>query len=103
LAAGTASLRRGQTVPAGPLPERAGDLPELLARASAATALPLIAYPNRGVGWDAGSRTWLSPEGASFDPGVVAGWASLGAAWLGGCCGVGPADIQGLAEALRAA
>lgn len=76
------------------------DMPTLLAAACAATAAPLIAYPNRGRGWDAASRTWLASDDEAFDPAAVAGWTALGATWLGGCCGVGPADIAALASRL---
>jgi homocysteine S-methyltransferase len=80
-----------------------GDMPSLLRRAGAATDRPLVAYPNRGSGWDAASRRWLSPDGATFEPPVVASWQGLGACWLGGCCGVRPADITALAAALGSA
>jgi homocysteine S-methyltransferase len=78
------------------------DMPSLLAAARAATAWPLIAYPNLGRGWDAASRTWLAPDGDTFDPAVVAGWTAVGVGWLGGCCGVGPAEIAALASRLAA-
>jgi homocysteine S-methyltransferase len=77
-----------------------GDLPSLLARIAGATDLPRIAYPNAGRGWDAESRTWLAPDGIPFDPATTAGWRDLGATWLGGCCGVGPAGIAALASRL---
>ncbi len=77
-----------------------GDMPALLEAARAATTLPLVAYPNRGRGWDAESRRWLDPTGPGFDPATTAGWTALGATWLGGCCGVGPADIAALASRL---
>lgn len=76
-------------------------LPSLLARAAAATDLPRIAYPNGGDRWDASTRRWVTEApGAGYRAGTVAGWASLGASWLGGCCGTTPADIAGLAAAL---
>ena len=79
-------------------------LPALLAAAAAAAPdMPLIAYPNGGERWDAASRRWLADDGGGYDPGVVASWAELGATWLGGCCGTGPADIAALAEHLKAA
>lgn len=78
------------------------DVPTLLEAARGATAKPLIAYPNRGRGWDPASRRWLAADGDSFDPEVTAGWTSLGATWLGGCCGVGPDDIAVLANRLTA-
>ena len=78
-------------------------LPGLLARARTATDLPLIAYPNGGERWDPRSRRWLADDGGDYDPLVVASWAGLGARWLGGCCGTGPAEIAALAGALRSA
>ncbi len=78
-------------------------LPDLLAAARTATDLPLIAYPNGGERWDAASRRWLADDGGGYDPAEVASWAELGATWLGGCCGTGPADIAALAARVRAA
>ena len=78
-------------------------LPALLAAARTATDLPLIAYPNGGERWDAANRRWLADEGGTYDPATVASWTALGATWLGGCCGTGPADIAALAARLRAA
>ena len=78
-------------------------LPALLAAARSATDLPLIAYPNGGERWDAPSRRWLAEKGGAYDPAAVASWTGLGATWLGGCCGTGPADIAALAESVRAA
>ena len=77
-------------------------VPALLAAARAATALPLVAYPNDGDSWDAQNRRWIAADATGrFDPTAVASWAGLGAAWLGGCCGTGPADIAALAAAVR--
>ena len=77
-------------------------LPALLAAARTATDLPLIAYPNGGERWDAGTRTWLAEDGGGYDPAAVASWTGLGATWLGGCCGTGPSEIAALATLLRA-
>ncbi len=78
-------------------------LPALLQRAAAvADGLPLIAYPNDGDTWDPAARAWTADDPAgAFDPVAVAGWTSLGANWLGGCCGTTPADIAALAAGLR--
>jgi homocysteine S-methyltransferase len=77
-------------------------LPALLAAARSATGKPLIAYPNRGDRWDPDTRRWLADdEGGRFDAGTVASWTDLGASWLGGCCGTGPADIAALADQLE--
>ncbi|HET9756853.1 MAG TPA: homocysteine S-methyltransferase [Candidatus Limnocylindrales bacterium] len=75
-------------------------VPALLAAAGGATTKPLIAYPNAGDAWDARDRRWVSTDSTGgFDPTAVASWAVMGAAWLGGCCGTGPADIAALAAA----
>jgi len=78
-------------------------MPALLAAARTATDLPLIAYPNGGERWDTTTRRWLADEGGDYDPATVASWAGLGATWLGGCCGTGPAEIAALSEQVRAA
>ncbi len=76
-------------------------LPSLLARAAPATDLPLVAYPNGGDRWHATARHWIADDAAgAFDASQVATWASIGAGWLGGCCGTGPADIAAVAAAL---
>ena len=74
-------------------------VPALLdAAAAAAPGMPLIAYPNRGDTWEAAARQWVADDGYRYDPRVVATWTTLGATWLGGCCGTGPAEIAELAR-----
>jgi len=76
-------------------------VPALLAAAAvAAPDMPLIAYPNRGDTWEADSRLWAANDGDRYDPRIVATWSALGAAWLGGCCGTGPAEIAELARSV---
>ena len=77
-------------------------IPGLLTRAATAgTNLPRIVYPNSGDAWDAASRHWIARDAqGEFDPVTAAGWRSLGATWLGGCCGTGPAEIAALAAAI---
>ena len=78
-------------------------VPALLAVATAATDLPLMAYPNGGDRWDAATRRWVATEvGGAYTGADVAGWAERGASWLGGCCGTTPNDIRALAAALAA-
>lgn len=77
-------------------------LPELLSRAATATSRPRIAYPNGGDRWNATARAWVADTGGTFEPAAVATWATLGATWLGGCCGTGPAQIHALARAIAA-
>jgi len=72
----------------------------LIAAAAAAPDMPLIAYPNRGDTWEAAARLWMANDGDRYDPKVVATWSTLGATWLGGCCGTGPAEIAELARSI---
>ncbi len=75
-------------------------LPGLLLRAEDVATHPLIAYPNAGDRWEPGSHRWVADTGGGYDPVAVAGWRSLGATWLGGCCGTGPDEIARLVAAL---
>jgi homocysteine S-methyltransferase len=75
-------------------------LPALLAAARAATDRPLIAYPNGGDRWDPAARRWVADAGGAYEPATVASWSGLGATWLGGCCGTGPAEIAALSGSL---
>ena len=62
------------------------------------TGLPGIAYPNSGQGWDSGTHTWSGE--ASYDVTLAPSWVAAGAAYVGGCCEVGPRDIAALARTL---
>jgi homocysteine S-methyltransferase len=64
------------------------------------TGKPAVAYPNSGEGWDAVSRTWTGP-GAVVDATLARQWVAAGAAYVGGCCRVGSADIGRLVDGLR--
>ncbi len=76
-----------------------GDVLPALRIAAEVSGLPGVAYPNSGQGWDSGTHTWSGT--ASFDVAMAPGWAAAGAAYLGGCCQVGPDDIAALREALH--
>ncbi len=70
-----------------------------------ATELPLLVYPNAGEDYDATTRRWVEvadPDraGAAL-PDLARGWVEAGAAGVGGCCRVSPADIRVLDGALR--
>ena len=69
--------------------------------AVAATGLPAVAYPNRGGTWDAAAKQWAYGEALDLD--LLDTWVGAGARWVGGCCGVGPADIARVAERLAGA
>lgn len=58
---------------------------------------PLIAYPNHGRSWDSSSRRWVGAESAFVSQEVIDEWSSLGARFIGGCCGVGPETIARIA------
>lgn len=71
-------------------PQHVASLLELARRA---TDKPLLVYPNHGAAWDEASYTWSGEATAAFSPELVAQWRELGAAAVGGCCGIGPAAI----------
>ncbi len=65
----------------------------LLGELAHATDQPLVAYPNSGERWNPSTRSWEgAPRGSSPDQ-ACAAWRDAGAAFLGGCCRVGPAAI----------
>lgn len=77
---------------------RPGDVLPALETAARVTGKPGVAYPNSGQGWDSGTHAWTGPT--SYDVGLVPGWVAAGAAYVGGCCQVGPADIAEVARVL---
>jgi S-methylmethionine-dependent homocysteine/selenocysteine methylase len=75
----------------------------LLADARSATDLPLVAYPNWGRVWSGTKRKWVNGAAVvEFPPDLLDAWYAAGARIIGGCCGIGPAGIAGVA-AWRAA
>lgn len=78
---------------------RPDDVLPALEVARAVTGRPGVAYPNSGQGWDSGTHTWTG--GTSYDVGLAPDWVAAGAAYVGGCCQVGPSDIAALAAVLR--
>jgi len=73
----------------------------LLARCAAATAKPLVAYPNRGGTWDAASKRWLDGDAAISWERLAPSWRDAGARLIGGCCRTTPADIHAIAASLE--
>ncbi len=53
-----------------------------------------IVYPNSGETWDAANRRWLGLADPVEFGRAAAGWASLGARYVGGCCRTTPAHIR---------
>lgn len=73
----------------------------LLATLSAAGATSLVAYPNSGRAWSP-TAGW-SGEGTDVGEDLVARWREVPrVALIGGCCGVGPDSIAGIARSLSA-
>jgi homocysteine S-methyltransferase len=75
---------------------------ELIGRIRAVTRLPVVAYPNSGEGWDAATRRWTGPDGSRVDGAAALRWRADGAALIGGCCRVTPAQIAEIVRALAA-
>ena len=67
--------------------------------ARAATGLPGVAYPNRGEVWDSAAKEWVGEQ--PLDVSLAPTWVAQGAAYVGGCCRVGPGEIAELAAVLR--
>ncbi|MEU4657661.1 homocysteine S-methyltransferase [Streptomyces sp. NPDC023723] len=74
------------------------DVAHAVAVAARVTGKPVVAYPNSGESWDAGTRAWTGP--GTFDAGRVRGWRDAGARLIGGCCRVGPGAITEVRRAL---
>jgi S-methylmethionine-dependent homocysteine/selenocysteine methylase len=72
----------------------------LLRLARTSTDLPLVAYPNAGGTWDPNNGRWHDNASATLPAGLVRRWADEGALLVGGCCGLGPDAIRGIATAL---
>jgi homocysteine S-methyltransferase len=76
-----------------------GDVLPALRTAREVTGLPGVAYPNAGQAWDSGTQSWSG--GPSYDVSLAPAWVDAGAAYVGGCCQVGPREISALAHVLR--
>lgn len=77
---------------------RPADVLGAVEAAVAATGLPAVAYPNRGEEWDAATKSWVGAGGVPLD--LARSWVAAGAAYVGGCCRVGPGDLAALVRGL---
>ncbi|MEQ4546788.1 homocysteine S-methyltransferase [Nocardioides kribbensis] len=77
-----------------------GEVAAAVRVAAEVTGLPGVVYPNRGETWDAVAKAWRGER--DWDVAPAAGWVDAGARLVGGCCRVGPADIERLARSLGA-
>jgi homocysteine S-methyltransferase len=75
----------------------------LIRELRAASAKPIVVYPNSGEGWDAQARCWTGvsdPEGYGA---LSSQWFAAGAQIVGGCCRTRPAHIREVARVAPAA
>ncbi len=79
----------------------ADQVAELAGTAAAVTGKPVVVYPNSGELWDGVARAWTGDP--SFRTAEVKSWTAAGCALIGGCCRVGPEEIEELRAALRGA
>ncbi len=66
----------------------------LLRRMRAATAKPLLAYPNSGEHYDAHAKRWLGGAAQQRFAEAAREWRIAGARMIGGCCRTTPQDIR---------
>ena len=72
-------------------PELIGDLLR-----SAKSNKPYVVYPNSGRVWDAKRKVWTGSAAVGFSNELVNEWVDAGAEIIGGCCGIGAAEIEQL-------
>jgi homocysteine S-methyltransferase len=63
---------------------------------SANSKKPYVVYPNSGRLWDAVNKEWIGSSGPGFDQDLINQWQAAGAQYIGGCCGIGAAEIEQL-------
>jgi len=73
--------------------------PELITELllSAKSDKPFVVYPNSGRVWDAVKKEWIGSSDSGFDQELINQWQAAGAQYIGGCCGIGAAEIEQLA------
>jgi homocysteine S-methyltransferase len=74
---------------------------ELLKRMRERADKPLIAYPNSGEGYDAGSKRWVGNADCLRISDYVRDWYGAGARLVGGCCRSTPEDIREISARTR--
>lgn len=75
-------------------------IPALISEARRATEKPVMVYPNSGEGWDAVRKSWTGPATGIDWAEAAHVWVERGAAAIGGCCRVTPADIAQMRRAV---
>jgi homocysteine S-methyltransferase len=64
---------------------------------SAKSNKPYVVYPNSGRVWDAQNKIWTGSAAVGFSNDLIRQWVEAGAEIVGGCCGIGAAEIGQLA------
>jgi homocysteine S-methyltransferase len=77
------------------------EVKDAIGLARSVTDKPFVAYPNSGEQWDAKNGRWMGEP--SFPDWLVRSWIEDGAALVGGCCRVGPAEIARIAAVVEGA
>jgi homocysteine S-methyltransferase len=78
------------------------DVEALLLEAKQVTDKPLVAYPNSGECFDAGTGTWGKTSELGVIQEAAVKWYAAGARLIGGCCRTTPATIRSIRAALWA-
>jgi homocysteine S-methyltransferase len=73
-------------------------IPQLIAQLRAASAKPVLVYPNSGERWDADHRSWTGATDPAHFGASAKAWFAAGAAIVGGCCRTRPIHIRQVAE-----
>lgn len=76
-------------------------IPDLIRAAHAATAKPILVYPNSGETYDPLSKTWSGEDTCAAFANDARLWYDAGARVIGGCCRTTPDHIRELANQLR--
>jgi len=63
---------------------------------SAKSNKPYVVYPNSGRVWDAQNKVWTGSAAVGFSNDLIRQWVEAGAEIVGGCCGIGAAEIEQL-------
>ena len=63
---------------------------------SAKSNKPYVVYPNSGRVWDAQNKVWTGSAAVGFSDDLIRQWVAAGAEIVGGCCGIGAAEIADL-------
>ncbi len=63
---------------------------------SAKSNKPYVVYPNSGRVWDAQNKIWTGSAALGFSNDLIRQWVEAGAEIVGGCCGIGAAEIEQL-------